>query len=183
MEQQLDESQPTPQLRRGERGFSLIEVLIASLIMLFVALGIVALFTMSAASNLQGSESTKAANYARERLEQLWQVPFNSPELTITGSGTENKTYEYYDATPTVRKWTSMPGPTPPALATWTRITTVRQFAVDNLASGAAISGDVGTANPQRVQIKEIKVEVHNKRVGGALGGGKELTLLAYRSA
>ena len=181
MQQPPNEPQPAPQLRRHERGFSLIEVLIASLIMLFIALGIVALFTMSAASNLQGSESTKAANYARERLEQLWQVPFSAPELTISGSGTQNTSYEYYDNT--TKKWTAMATPTPPAAATWTRITTVRQFAVDNLASGAAISGDVGTANPQQVQIKEIKVEVHNKRVGGALGGGKELTLLAYRSA
>ena len=181
MQQQLKGPQPTPELRRHEGGFSLIEVLIASVIMLFIALGVVALFTMSAASNLQGSESTKAANYARERLEQLWQVPFSAPELTITGSATENKSYEYYDNA--TKKWTAMAGPTPPAVATWSRITTVRQFAVDNLASAAAISGDIGSANPQQVQIKEIKVEVHNRRVGGALGGGKELTLLAYRSA
>jgi len=179
MQQQPNQPQAAADPRRHERGFSLIEVLIASVIMLFVALGIITLFTMSAASNLQGSESTKAANYARERLELLWQVPFSDPQLTITGSATDKKSYEYYDVL--TRKWVTMAGPTPPGSATWTRVTTVRQFAVDNLTT--PLSGDIGVANPQQVQMKEIKVEVHNGRVGGALGGGKELTLLAYRSA
>ena len=165
--------------RQHERGFSLIEVLIASVILLFVALGIITVFTMSASSNLQGSESTKAANYARERLETLWQVPFSDPQLTVAGSATTKLTYEYFDNG--TQKWVSMAGPTPPAVATWTRITTVRQFAANNLA--APLSGDFGVNNPQQVQLKEIKVEVHNARVGGPLGGGKELTLLAYRSA
>lgn len=181
MQQQPIAPQAPADRRRQERGFSLIEVLIASVIMLFIALGVVALFTTSASSNLQGAESTKAANFARERLESLWQVPFSAAELTITGSGTEKKSYEYYDNT--LRKWVSMAGPTPPSTATWTRITTVRQFAVENLATTAALTGDFGAANPQQVQIKEIKVEVHNGRAGGVLGGGKELTLLAYRSA
>ncbi|HET9769010.1 MAG TPA: prepilin-type N-terminal cleavage/methylation domain-containing protein [Thermoanaerobaculia bacterium] len=181
MRQQPIEPLASADRQRHERGFSLIEVLIASVILLFVALGVITLFTMSASSNLQGSESTKAANYARERLELLWQVPFSDPQLTITGSATDKKSYEYYDAAPTARKWVAMPGPTPPVGATWTRITTIRQFAANDLAT--PINGDVGIANPQQVQMKEIKVEVHNARVGGALGGGKELTLLAYRSA
>jgi prepilin-type N-terminal cleavage/methylation domain-containing protein len=165
--------------RRRERGFSLIEVLIASLIMLVVALGIVSLFTMAASSNLQGSDNTKAANFARERIELLWQVPFSDPLLKITGAGTTAQQFEYYDEL--TKKWVAMASATPPSGAMWSRITTVRQFSVDNLA--APITGDAGVANPSQVQLKEIKVEVKSQRKGGPLGGGKELTLLAYRSA
>lgn len=165
--------------RSGERGFSLIEVLVASLIMLVVALGIVSLFTMAASSNLQGSDNTKAANFGREKLEQLWQIPFDDPQLQITGGATTNVTYDYYDEA--TKLWVTMATATPPANAIWYRITTIRQFKVDDLAT--PITGDAGLADPTQVQLKEIKVEVHNKRVGGVLGGGKELTLLAYRSA
>jgi Tfp pilus assembly protein PilV len=93
----------------GESGFSLVEVIIASLIMLLVALAIIPLFTMAASSNLQGASSTSAANYARDRLELLWQLPFNDSRLTIT-AGTVVRSYEYFDASATS---TSTPPPTP----------------------------------------------------------------------
>jgi prepilin-type N-terminal cleavage/methylation domain-containing protein len=172
-------SQIAPEPRRGERGFSLIEVLVASLIMLVIALGIVSLFTMAASSNLQGSDNTKAANFAREKLEQLWQIPFTDPQLTITGAATDNVSYDWYnDAT---RVWTPMASASPPGGAMWWRKTTIRQFKVDDLVN--PVSGDVANADPSQVQLKEITVEIRNTRAGGVLGGGKELTLVAFRSA
>ena len=177
-EQQVGTAPPVDG-RRKERGFSLIEVLIASVIMLIIALGVISLFTMAMSSNLQGGDNTKAANFAREKLELLWQIPFNDPQLTIAGAATTHQLYEYYDET--TKQWTGMGSATPPPGAIWTRITTIRQFSIDDLTE--PISGDDGTTAPEQVQMKEIKVEVRNTRAGGAFGGGKELTLLAYRSA
>lgn len=161
--------------RHRERGFSLIEVLIASLIMLFVALAIIPLFTMSAANNLQGSDSTKAANFARDRIELIWQLPFTDPQITLT-AGTSKQLFEYYDEVN--KTWVTQATLNPPAGTIWTRITTIRQFTVDDLATPLPFDAD-----PQLVSMKEAKVEVKNARVGGPLGGGKELTIVAYRSA
>ena len=162
--------------RAGERGFSLVEVLIASLILLFVALGIIPLFTMAAQSNLQGSENTKAANYARERLEQLWQMPFNDPYLTIT-AGTERAHTDYYDETQ--GKWLPLSGE-PPAGTLWTRHTEIRQFAVDDLE--APITAEQAAADPVRVQLKEITVHIDTRRGGGPFGGGKNITVRAFKA-
>ena len=137
---------------QGERGFSLVEVLIASLIMLFVALGIIPMFTMAMRSNLQGSENTRAANYARERLEHFWQLPFDHPDLAIA-AGTELTLNEYYDET--LNRWTDGVAP---GDALWTRETVIRQFAVDDLAT--PISKAQADEDPVRVQLKEITVSI-----------------------
>jgi hypothetical protein len=64
--------------------------------------------------------------------------------------------------------------------ALWRRVTTVRQFNVDDLSDAGALPA--GT-NPEIITIKELKVEVQNARRDATFGGGKELTLLAHRSA
>ena len=169
--------------RRAERGFSLIEVIIASLIMLLVALAIIPMFTMAASANLQGASSTSAANYARDRLELMWQLPFNDPRLTIT-AGTVVKSYEYFDANPAVNAWVDLgvrtTPPVWPAAAIWRRVTTVRQFNADDLSDAGALPA--GT-NPEIITMKEVTVAVQNARSDAPFGGGKELTIRAYRSA
>jgi prepilin-type N-terminal cleavage/methylation domain-containing protein len=170
-----------PLCRRGERGFSLIEVIIASLIMLLVALAVIPLFSMAASSNLQGASSTSAANYARDRLELMWQLPFNDAKLTITG-GTTVKSYEYFDAG--TNAWVDLgirtTPPAWPAAAVWRRVTTVRQFNVDDLSDAGALP--TGT-NPEIITMKEVTVEVQNARSDAPFGGGKQMTIRAYRAA
>ena len=169
---------------RRERGFSLVEVLIAALIMLLVALAIIPLFTMAASSNLQGASSTSAANYARDRMELMWQLPFNDPALTIT-AGTTVKTYEYFNADPTVNAWVNLgvrtTPPVWPAGAIWRRVTTVRQFNSEDLSDPGGLL-PAGT-NPELITMKEVTVAVQNARSDAPFGGGKELTIRAYRSA
>ena len=55
------------------------------------------MFTQSMVSNTSGNDSTKAANFARARAEELMQYPFNHPDLTIE-NGTEKTLHEYYTA-------------------------------------------------------------------------------------
>lgn len=163
------------QAGNAEGGFSVIEVLVASVILLFVALGTIALFTMATQSNLQGEDNTRAANFARERLEQLWQLSFNAELLTVT-SGTERAFTEYYDNTQ--KKWLTLVG-SPPVGTLWTRFTKIRQFSVTDLDT--PISAADAADDPASVQIKEISVSVDSTRVGGPFGGGKSIALLAYK--
>ena len=170
--------------RSGEQGFSIVEVLIAAVILLFVALGTIPLFTMAMSSNVQGLESTRSANHARERLEQLWQLPFNDPVLTVT-AGTEQVWPEYYNES--TKTWTAstLSGPdavVAPLGTSWTRITRVRQFGAASLADADAISASEAATDPARVQIKEITVHVLNLREGGPLGAGKDFVLRGLKA-
>jgi Tfp pilus assembly protein PilV len=53
-----------------ERGLSIVEVLIASALLLIIALGILPLFSRSIISNRQGLDSTEVSNMARTQMEE-----------------------------------------------------------------------------------------------------------------
>src|SRR6185436_15370541 len=72
--------------RRGEAGFSFIEVVIASLLLLMIAVAVLPMFTEAAASNEVGKEYTDVANFARSRAEEFTQLAFNAEPLTITAN-------------------------------------------------------------------------------------------------
>lgn len=160
----------------AQRGFSIVEVLIAALILMFVALGTIPLFTMAMRSNLSGHESTKVANFARERLEEFWQLPFDDPLLTIV-SGDERVHDDYFDEA--TSRWLTLSG-TPPADSMWIRHVIIRQYAVDDLT--APISSDQAAVDPSRVQLKQITVSIDTSRTGGPLGGAKTIVLQAFKA-
>ena len=179
---------PEPSL---EEGFSLIEVIIASLVLLFISLGVIPIFTMAIQSNIQGQDSTRTANFARERLEQLMQVPFDHAELTIASGSTQNVVCETWDRDTDL--WSVLAcadWDNPVALAgfDYKRRVTVEQYQFGPfdtaMRTGANLS-DValdGDAAPSIVHIKQIIVEVESTRQGGIAGGGKSLTVRAFKS-
>lgn len=165
-------------MRRGEAGFSFIEVVIAGLLMLMIAISVLPLFTEAAASNETGREYTEVSNMARSRAEELMQLPFNSPALTIT-SGTELATDEHYSKLN--KRW--MPGTTPTTagdIALWFRRTTVRQFAVTNLDQ---LNNPLPAGTPpEGIHVKEIRVEVRGATVGSLFGPSKSITVRMLKS-
>jgi type II secretory pathway pseudopilin PulG len=167
-----------PSTRPPEGGFSLIEVLIASVLLLFIALGIIPMFVMAMQSNVAGQDHTLAANHARGRLEQLMQLPFDDPILTIT-AGTERGWTEIFDES--TDSWILLVGD-PPDNTNWLRQTTIRQFDAEELDPADAISATEAAADPTKVQLKEITVEVFSHRLGGIMGA-KEMTVTAYKAA
>jgi type II secretory pathway pseudopilin PulG len=164
-----------PSTRPPEGGFSLIEVLIASVLLLFIALGIIPMFVMAMQSNVAGQDHTVAANHARGRLEQLMQLPFDDPILTIT-AGTERGWTEIFDET--TDSWILLVGD-PPDRTNWLRQTTIRQFDAEDLAT--PITANEAALDPTKVQLKEITVEVFSHRIEGILGA-KEMTVTAYKA-
>lgn len=165
--------------RRAQRGMSLIEVMLASVLFLTISLGVVPMFTQSMVSNSSGNDSTKAANFARARSEELMQLPFNHPDLTID-AGSEKLSQEYYSRVTEI--WQPFPIPTD-AQAEWVRNTTIRQYSVDALTDDVIMVSealDVGT-DPSFVHLKEIEVEI--EQLGGLLqSSAKTITLRTFRS-
>jgi prepilin-type N-terminal cleavage/methylation domain-containing protein len=75
--------QAQPHQRRREAGLTLVEMLIAVALLGIVLLGIAPLFIMSVKSNVAGNEYTSIHNLARDRLEQLMNLPVADPQLTV----------------------------------------------------------------------------------------------------
>jgi len=67
---------------KGQRGFTIIETTIASLVMLVGALGVSSLFLFSTQNNIGGSERALAMAVAQQQLEQIRSVTFEDTTLT-----------------------------------------------------------------------------------------------------
>jgi Tfp pilus assembly protein PilV len=151
-----------PQRRRGAAGFSFIEVVIASLLLLMIAVAVLPMFTEAAASNETGREYTDVSNFARSRAEEFMQLPFNAEPVTIT-AGTSRIHDEYYSATS--RKWLAGTTAVAPDTTLWLRRTTIRQ------------------TEALRIHVKEVQVEVHGASVGSLFGPAKSITVRALKTS
>lgn len=69
-----------------ERGFSIIEVCIALLILLIASLGVATAFAFSIHNNSSAGDRAVAAALAQQRMEQLRNLPFNDAALNATAN-------------------------------------------------------------------------------------------------
>ena len=158
-------------------GFSLIEAIVASAILLIIAVGVLPLFIRSMIDNEGGAEFTQVSNAAKARAEELFELPFNSDLLAIT-AGTERLFEEYFSQRDKVWR----PGVEADAvadgdLALLRRTARIRQFNINDLTAPLDNS-----APPGSVQIKEITVQVQSSRTGGPLGPGKQTAVRVFKS-
>lgn len=162
-----------------DAGFTLLEVLVSMAILLIIVVGLIPLFTQAIVANTSGAESTQVSNFARSRVEEYFQFPFNAPELTLVG-GTELVVDEYYSFADEV--WRAQPAPADDP-ASWTRRTIVRQYDVNALSDGVLDTAEAldAAADPSQVHLKEIEVQLEGIRQGGPLSAGKQITLRALK--
>jgi hypothetical protein len=155
-------------LGAGGAGFSLIEVLFTSLLVLAVAVSTVPMFTRGLVSNTAGMDATEVSNQARTHLERLIELPFASPELTVT-EGTELRSSDWFSTV--TGQWQPFPTPVASAAVQWTRVTSVRQYGLAALADGVIEQSEALDAGvePQWVHMKQIEVLV--EQTGAAFGG------------
>lgn len=173
LEHQHDLLAPACRRPRGPRGFSLVEVLIASAIFLIVALGIVPFFTQAIVNNRAGADYTQSTNYAKSELERLFSLPITSPDLQVT-AGLEAVKVEYFSQA----SHTWVPTITGSDVALWTRTVTIRQFGIAGLLAGGAAADALPAGTPAgEVPARQIEVRVQSGRAGGPLGAGKQITL------
>jgi Tfp pilus assembly protein PilV len=163
--------------RRGTAGFSFIEVVIASLLLLMIAVAVLPMFTEAAASNETGREYTDVSNFARSRAEEFVQLQFNAEPVTIT-AGTSRVHDEYFSATS--KKWLAGTTATSPDRALWLRKTTIRQFEAKDVTLSTPLPA--GT-EPLRIHVKEVQVEVHGASVGSLFGPAKSITVRALKTS
>jgi type II secretory pathway pseudopilin PulG len=165
---------PTPSRRsRAAAGFSLIEAMLAALILLVVALGILPLFTRAMASNFSGSESTSLSNLAAGHAEELYQLPFAHADLSVAPGTTERVTDEVW--TEGEGRWILAGTEASGDLVLWRRQTRIRQFNINDLLDNNPVPLD-GGAPAGSVHVKEIEVEVRSARDGSiALGVARPL--------
>lgn len=185
---------PTPVRRRGysysgESGMSLVEVVLASLILLLIAVGILPLFTRAMASNVAGSDSTYVSNMATERTEEFLQLNFDAEPLRLDDGATSRvynevhiRDYPSAGSSDYEEVWIDGTLADVPAedRAQWTRVTTIRQYSITDLAT--PLPGTPGTDPNGAVHVKEIEVAVAGLREGGPIGASKEITVRTLKS-
>lgn len=150
---------------KPQAGVTLVELLIAVALLGIVLLGIAPLFIVSVRSNYSANEYTSIHNLARDRLEQLMNLPVTNPQLSAATATFPNDLA------------TTMPDPiTGVAPSTvvnpLTRIYTVNHFT----STPPALAGDPYVLNPvaagQPYDFKEIVVTVTSTSGGTNLGIG-----------
>jgi hypothetical protein len=154
-----------------------VEGLIATAVLMTIAIGVLPLYTRSMINNEGGSDYTQITNAARTRAEEYFQLPFDGPQLTLT-AGTDLIADEYFSKNDQVWK----PGTESDAtaagdIALLRRTTTVRQFNINDLANPLDSAAPPGT-----VQIKEITVVARSTRTGSPLGSGKQNVVRVFKA-
>jgi Tfp pilus assembly protein PilV len=174
-------------------GFSLIEVLVAALLLLMIALGLIPLFTRAMVDNANGRDATTATNFDRTQLESLGAIPFDFAPLAVPAGQTELTTRDYYTRgalnleNDVNEKWL-VGTPSTPGTARWTRTTRIRQFSSTDLSDNGILDTPLpGDAIAAVVQLKEIEVSVRGSNqgtsvVGNLLGSGPMVVFRTLRA-
>lgn len=165
---------------RGRAGFSLVEVLVAALILLLILLGVVPMFLRAMVHRESGRESTAVGSFARSRAERLVELPFGHRELTVPSGSDTLEVIEYL--LPKSQDWQRDPSLADRAL--WVRTTRVQQFRAEDLIDGDS-DGDGddldlpldGGTHPRFVHLKQIEVRIESPRDAGPLGAAEELVV------
>jgi type II secretory pathway pseudopilin PulG len=169
-----------------QRGFSIIEALIAAAILLLIAIGILPLFVRAMVSNVSGSESTRVSNYSKSQAEELLEVPWDNPSIALAAGSSRVLNKQYWEdpnlAVDGDERWVT--AKTAGRTVLWERVGTIRQYAVAAFNDGVLQTSEAlpfGTAT-EFVHFKEIEVAVDPTRAAGVLEVPERLTVHVLKS-
>ena len=124
----------------NDRGFTLVEVLICTLILTTGSLAIAALLAVTTTMQITAKESTRSSRLAEQKIDELMKANFTTNTKVAVGGSLSSDVANHFD-TPTdengnaltaiTRRWTVAAGP-----ATDTRILTVRVVNNGSLQTG-----------------------------------------------
>jgi hypothetical protein len=152
----------------------MVEVLIASVLLLTVILGVLPFLTRSILNNISGQDSVHMITFARTRAEELFQAPFNHADLEIL-AGTDRQHFEVY-RNDVWEPATDLDPPLPDGTE-WTRETTIHQYNIADLDDPLPAGSD-----PGQIHVKEIEVVLRSTRRGGPLGPGRTFGVRLFKS-
>ena len=150
-----------------ERGFSVVEVLLAAAVLLIVTIGILPLFTRAISSNVQGQQLTEAVHRAKSEMETMIQADFNGELMTVEAGdrlsdGTDGKeTVQFWSSEQ--KAWVDESELGTDELKTFVRTTRVRQFGIQELRENPSTKDwtpKAGGSADSEIHLKEIEVVV-----------------------
>lgn len=153
--------------RRADAGFSLIEVLIATALLLLIVIGTIPLFTRSMLNNVQGDEASRATNIAVDDFERLLSLPFDSLPMSLPAGST---TLTANDALLlNANLWHDAATIPSGDKARFLRTTTLQQFNISDLLDDGNFDNPLpGGWTPSQVHLKVVDVQVANPRMNDA---------------
>lgn len=175
-------TQPGRRTSARQAGFSLVESLVAALILLFIALGLIPLFARSLRDNTSGADSTQASNHGKAKLEEYLQIPFNNQAVDLAPASTSTVAGESWAQGDAAQVGDADEGwwagaPSGRGRLLWSRQTTVRQYGISDLDDGKLGDPLPGGTEPVFVHLKEVEVRLESEREpGNPLGGGRAVT-------
>ena len=158
------------------RGFSLIEMLIASFLLLLVVVGLVPLFAQSIRSNESAEETSDLLRAAQLQMEGLVQLPFNDSRITVDSGDKKVDDHQVYP-------WTSYQLVDESLVGDPSKIrnrpvaseVTIRHFNIAAIDDGIIDENDAldASMNPSLVHFKQIVMDVKRTDVAAGLPVGK----------
>ena len=174
---------PNRPYHRRQTGYSLVETMVAGVVFLVTAVGVLPLFTHSISNNNTGREALQATNHSKSELEEAYQIPFHHADLTLAAGSAEITNTEWWTLGDREYLLDAQEGwsPTDPGddSTTWMRTVSIRQFGVGDLEDDGELNTPLdGGTDAVFVHLKEIQVQVDTTRADGtALGVGRHVTM------
>jgi type II secretory pathway pseudopilin PulG len=164
--------------RKRQRGFSMIEALIAAALVGAVAIGVIPLWTRAMTDNMAGSDYTRVTNYAKSRQEELAHLDQAAATSQVPIGQMQQQTVEYLD--PASGHW----GASQPSGGTyWTRTTTISLYGVhDTDANGFLNNPLPGGSDPTAVHVVQTQVQIQSMSAYGAIRTRRS-TIIRYFKA
>src|SRR5687768_5824519 len=70
---------------KGEGGFTLIEVLISTLVLTIGLIGIAGLLTVTTMAQVGARESARSVRLAQTKMDEIMKLPFADPRISVGG--------------------------------------------------------------------------------------------------
>jgi len=160
-------TRPAAHPRHGEAGFSLVEGLIAAVILLFVILGVLPLMSQSMQNNLFGNDAMMQTNASVDGSERLLSVPFNSEPMTVPSGSTSLVSEDVF--TFDSNRWIDLATFTADSggdRAQFSRTSTVEQFSATDLDADDTLDTPLdGDTDLGFIHMKRITMTIQNERL------------------
>lgn len=181
----------------AEEGFSMVEVMIAAVLLLFIALGLVPLFGRSISNNAAASDFSQATNGNRSRLEEALQSPFNSQIMDVPTGELSVEVHDFWaqggrgtigDASEGWWPPIDPEGVTPPSdkgTILWDRRVVTQQYSMNSFSKTDLVltpnEREPGGTDRIYVHLKEVEVILESEKDSGIFGGGRRVAFRVYK--